>query len=54
MLTPYKKIAGKSQFTKVLANFLSVIYLLTLVFKPRNFSYTTTLGIIRELRTNKK
>jgi len=39
-----KKIAGKSQFTKVLADFLSVIYLLNLLLKPRNFSYTTTLA----------
>jgi hypothetical protein len=32
-----KKIAGKSLLTKILADFLSVIYLLTLVLKPRNF-----------------
>ncbi|WP_211296757.1 hypothetical protein, partial [Polaribacter butkevichii] len=38
-----KKIAGKSQFTKVLADFLFGFYLLNLVFKTRNFSYTTTL-----------
>ena len=31
-----KLIAGFSQFTKVLADFLSVIYLLTLVLKTRN------------------
>jgi hypothetical protein len=31
-----KLIAGFSQFTKVLADFLSVIYLLTLVHKTRN------------------
>jgi hypothetical protein len=31
-----KLIAGFSQFTKVLADFLSVIYLLNLVFKTRN------------------
>jgi len=41
-----KKIAGKSQFTKVLADFLSVNYLLTLVLKTRNFPYTTTLAVI--------
>ena len=41
-----KKIAGKSQFTKVLADFLSVNYLLTLVLKTRNFPYTNTLVII--------
>jgi len=37
-------LLGFSQFTKVLANFLSVIYLLTLVLKTRNKSYTTTLA----------
>ena len=31
-----KLIAGFSLFTKVLADFLSVIYLLTLVLKTRN------------------
>jgi len=31
-----KLIAGFSQFTKVLADFLSVIYLLNLVLKTRN------------------
>ena len=31
-----KLIAGFSQFTKVLADFLSVFYLLTLVLKTRN------------------
>ena len=41
-----KKIAGKSQFTKVLADFLSVNYLLTLVLKTSNFPYTTTLAVI--------
>ena len=41
-----KKIAGKSQFTKVLADFLSVNYLLTLVLKTRNFPYTNTLPTI--------
>ena len=41
-----KKIASKSQFTKVLADFLSVFYLLTLVLKLRNFSYTNTLAFI--------
>ena len=41
-----KKIAGKSQFTKVLADFLSVNYLLTLVLKTRNFPYTNTLYAI--------
>ena len=35
-----KLIAGFSQFTKVLADFLSVIYLLTLVLKTRNKPYT--------------
>lgn len=41
-----KKIAITSQFTKDLADFLSVFYLLTLVPKPRNFSYTQTLCFI--------
>ena len=41
-----KKIAGKSQFTKVLADFLSVNYLLTLVLKTRNKPYTNTLYAI--------
>ena len=34
--TVLKLIAGSSLFTKVLADFLSVIYLLTLVLKTRN------------------
>jgi hypothetical protein len=43
-----KKIAGKSLLTKILADFLSVIYLLTLVLKPRNFPYTNTLCFINQ------
>jgi len=43
-----KLIAGLSQFTKALADFLFVIYLLTLVLKTRNKSYTNTLCFIRE------
>ena len=35
-----KLIAGFSLFTKVLADFKSVFYLLTLVLKTRNQSYT--------------
>ena len=41
-----KLIAGFSQFTKVLADFLSVIYLLTLVLKHATKSYTNTLRAI--------
>jgi len=41
-----KLIASKSLLTKVLADFLSVIYLLTLVLKTRNKSYTNTLCVI--------
>ena len=41
-----KLIASFSQFTKVLADFLSVFYLLTLELKIRNKSYTNTLYII--------
>jgi hypothetical protein len=37
-----KKIAGKSQFTKVLADFLSVFYLLNKLLKTRNKPYTKT------------
>lgn len=43
-----KKIAGKSLFTKVLADFLYVFYLLALVPKLRNFSYTHTLACIKK------
>jgi hypothetical protein len=49
LLSRIKLIAGKSQFTKILADFLSMIYLLTLVLKTRNKSYTNTLYCIRTL-----
>jgi hypothetical protein len=42
-----KLIAGFSQFTKVLADFLFVVYLLNLVLKTRNLSYTNPLAIIK-------
>ena len=36
-------MASKEVLTKILADFLSVFYLLTLVLKTRNKSYTNTL-----------
>jgi hypothetical protein len=44
-----KLIASYSLLTKVLADFLFVIYLLTLVLKTRNKSYTNTLPTIAEI-----
>ena len=41
--TVLKLIAGSSLFTKVLADILSVIYLLTLVLKHATKSYTRPL-----------
>jgi hypothetical protein len=35
-----KIIASKSLLTKALADFISVLYLLSLVLKTRNYSYT--------------
>jgi len=49
-----KLIAGLSQFTKALADFLFVIYLLTLVLKTRNKSYTNTLANINQKHKMKK
>jgi hypothetical protein len=47
-----KKIAGKSLFTKVLADFLSVIYLLTLVLKhATNLIHNALVNIMRKLLT---
>ena len=48
-----KLIAGLSQFTKALADFLFVIYLLTLVLKTRNKSYTNTLAVISDRYNDK-
>jgi hypothetical protein len=43
-----KKIAGKSQFMKVIADFLVGFYLQIAVPKTRNFPYTTTLWLIKK------
>ena len=56
-LSRIKIIADKSQFSKVhhahkrgMLDFLSVVYLLTLVIKPRNFSYTKRYHTKRHAR----
>jgi len=47
-----KLIASTSLLTKILTDFLSVIYLINLVLKSRNESYTNTLAVIKTKTTD--